>query len=72
MYLEIFLNSMLSVFMSIQIAADVFIAEYVTLKQKYLIFTGWYQSGLYSDLLQLDGGDGVMMDINAVTEKKDT
>lgn len=62
---------MLSVFMSIQITVDDFIAEYVTLKQNYLIFTGWYQSGLYSALLQLDSGDGVMMDINTVTEKRD-
>lgn len=41
------------------------------LLQNYLIFTEWYQSGLYSAFLQLDGGDGVMMDIT-VTEKRAT
>lgn len=40
MYLDASLNFMLSVFMSIQIIVDDFIAEYVALKQNYLIFTG--------------------------------
>lgn len=66
------LNFMLSVVMSIQITVDDFIAEYATLKQNYLIFTEWYQSGLYSAFLQLDGGDGVMMDITTATEKRAT
>lgn len=46
MYLDTSLDLMLSVFMSIQITVDDFIAEYVTLKQHYFIFTAWYQSGL--------------------------
>lgn len=72
MYLDTSLNLMLSVVMSIQITVDDFIAEYATLKQNYLIFTEWYQSGLYSAFLQLDGGDGVMMDITTATEKRAT
>lgn len=72
MYLDTSLNLMLPVFMSIQITVDDFIAEHVTLKQNCLIFTGWYQNGLHTDLLQLDGGDGVMTDINTATEKRDT
>lgn len=70
MYLDTSLDLMLSVFMSIQITVNDFIAEYVTLKQHYFIFAVWYQSGLYSALLQLNGGGGAMMDINTVTEKR--
>jgi len=69
MYLDTFLNLMLSVFMSIQITVDNFIAEYITLK---IISYSLGGIRVVFTLLRFNGGDGVMMDINTVAEKRDT